>query len=87
MPKDINYNCLPDSIEIMEWNNFHDCYKEIIKFPTSLNKIKIKHNHIEILNYFKNATFDIDIKFKNANANANANINDDIWSNPLNTWP
>jgi hypothetical protein len=40
MPDDINYDCLPDSIEILEWPAFRKCYQKISRFPANLKKIK-----------------------------------------------
>ena len=66
----MNYNCLPDSIEILDWPGFHNHYKNITRFPASLKKIKMMgkadiviHNKIEneIQNYFKNALLTIEI--------------------------
>ena len=71
MPENMNYNSLPDSIEILEWPGFYNHYKNITRFPASLKTIKIKtrsrsnnyndDNDVEIQNYFKDATFTIEI--------------------------
>jgi hypothetical protein len=61
MPDNINYNSLPDSIEIIHWRNFPDCYKEITRFPTNLKKIQIIYDNDEIEQYFNNAPFTIEV--------------------------
>ncbi len=63
MPDNINYNSLPDSIEIIYWFNFPDCYKEISRFPASLKKIQIKYDNDEIKQYFTNAPFVIEVQY------------------------
>jgi len=61
MPKNINYNLLPDSIEIIHWHNFPDCYKDISRFPASLKKIQIVYDNDELEQYFNNASFTIEV--------------------------
>ena len=61
MPDNINYNLLPDSIEIIHWRKFPDCYKDISRFPASLKKIQIIHDNDELQQYFNNAPFTIEV--------------------------
>jgi hypothetical protein len=62
MPDNINYNSLPDSIEIIFWDGFEECYRKISRFPTSLKKIQIVYDNDELKKYFTNAPFIIEVK-------------------------
>jgi hypothetical protein len=63
MPDNINYNLLPDSIEIIMWFWFEKCYKEIFRFPTSLKKIQIAYDNRKLEQYFSNASFIIEVLY------------------------
>jgi hypothetical protein len=39
MPYDMNYNCLPNSIELLEWRAFRQCY--LSRIPANLKKIVV----------------------------------------------
>ena len=63
----MNYDCLPDSIEILEWPAFRKCYQKVSRFPANLKKIissyiddddDDENNKInKIIKYFENAHF------------------------------
>lgn len=63
MPNDMNYDCLPDTIEIIEWFEFRKCYKQISRFPANLKKILCYFDNInndeKIKKYFENMYFNI----------------------------
>ena len=63
MPDNINYNSLPDSIEIIFWYWFEKCYRKISRFPTSLKKIQIAYDNDELEQYFNNASFIIEVLY------------------------
>lgn len=65
IPLDID--CLPNSIEVLEWTSFRIYYKDITRFPKNLKKIKcFVHNIYEkeiITKYFENMHFKIECNF------------------------
>ena len=64
MPDNMNYNCLPDSIEILEWNSFGKYYRKISRFPANLKKImsdKYDSENINMLKYFEKMQFAIEL--------------------------
>jgi hypothetical protein len=63
MPDNMNYDALPDGIEIIEWDDFYYRYKEINRFPASLKKIKMAHGNKKILEYFTDVSFQLEMKY------------------------
>lgn len=66
MPDDMNYDCLPDTIEIIEWLEFRRCYTQVSRFPANLKKIRChfdSNNDDEkekIITHFENMPFTIE---------------------------
>lgn len=66
MVADMNYDCLPDSIEILEWFEFRGVYDKVSRFPANLKKIKCNFDsnsndeQNKILKYFENMPFIIE---------------------------
>lgn len=63
MLSDMNYNCLPDSIEILGWPEFRKCYKNVSRFPANLQHIisYIDNNEKNtIITYFEKIHFSIE---------------------------
>jgi len=66
MPDDMNYDCLPDTIEIIEWLEFRQCYTQVSRFPANLKKIRChfdSNNDDEkekIITHFENMPFIIE---------------------------
>jgi len=70
MPDNMNYNCLPDSIEILEWSEFGKYYKKISRLPSNLKKIISNvycNENINMLKHFENMqfTFEFTTEFYN----------------------
>jgi hypothetical protein len=60
MPDNMNYDCLPDSIEILKWDEFGKYYKKISRLPSNLKKIISNvycNENINMLKHFEKMQF------------------------------
>jgi len=64
IPDETNFNCLPDSIETLEWYEFRKHYKQISKFPANLKKIiaYLDDDNTEFLEYIEKMQFPFIVK-------------------------
>jgi hypothetical protein len=69
MATDINYDCLPDTIEIIEWLDFRSVYEKVSRFPANLKNIKCifdsnnNDKKDKMLKHFENMPFIIEDYF------------------------
>lgn len=71
IPKNMDFNCLPDSIEIINWYNFIEHCEQITKYPANLKKINVFNGDYQKLQSLKkslNIPYNIEI---NSNPNYN----------------
>jgi len=63
IPSNMNFNNLPDSLEIIVWNNFIQNYEEIKKFPKNLKEIYVDMYQDEIEKKLKSYSHSLNHSF------------------------